>query len=1141
MKKALQTLFLFFCLLGLVKIPFVQTSNGVNGNISFQPNSIPEVEVYYEDYTFVFEYKAFFIRVAPFVIYNNQTFELKQCVQWLKSQYPNIDFKWLVDKATQAIHYGFNMTKLPQTVADKIDYLGFRLVDLNFPLSWFELERIEVLEAEEPYNITRIHVPKANLVLSFEDLYPQGFSVSHINKTYVLIGNVKGKQDLIVDPITFSSPTITVIGGTEGSELDFKDIWDADQTGGWGVVHNNNESDTQYLIDARIVLGNGTEAGTTWFADVNVDVTFPYSATSSTSQKLIDAKAYAHFRLGQLDNAVTKETSEGCKISADMSISHHYGVMIYGTTSGSMELYSSTFQGLDIASPLYDSPTIQLPSNSKVYNSIFDGVQSKTETGSDIFNCDFSNSYHAFSYPSRGIFDDVTTWNNEYAFYCISYYNVEVQNSIIGSVGTSTFRYSSVTTDSHLVNVEAEEWTFTHAGTSTAEVYRQYTFDIYTVFENQTAISNCNVSLTDVDGVELFNLQTDAGGRIASQTVTYGFYNQTGGDTIYLNSPHSLKVFKEGVRMYESVFDITRAMNLTLTLTPRGWQLGTEGIKFTPSCIDEISFTYSNYNFHLSYKQWFLRLKPFAIYNGEVWNIREIVEYLQSHDVSYSWAINKVKQTIHYGFNITGIPESIAANLDYVGFKIADYNFPLSEITLQNITRRENGSIIQFSNLWIEKANFGLSFEDLIDRGYTIQIVNKTYLLIGNVNQTNLDLDPTVYSSPFITVTGFTSDDPGSFQDICDVNDANGWGVMDALGTNEFTLEARLIFGDGENLTYFEDVDKVVTFLEGCTSTSGQNLIAIDNNVTFTLGQLDNAPLKTSSHGCVLISGGFHTSTFFIRNTHTDSNVTISLLSSTFITLSPNKAHSHWISFENPEQTALVYSCNFDNSLLGYIVNTDVYDMRTTRAGYGLYAPVTDSTIERCMISDIEFGVYTIYAQTINLSDTEITDVDWYTFRGNAISAPSYFIDVTYEAGGLGTSWITGSSYFYILYTLELLVTFPNGTAIEGANVTITNYGQSAGQLGTWLTFANGTIPPQTLLYLALQPTYSQLNYNPYNLNIEYGGYSYSGNWTHNERKDWTIALSPPSASGFTFLVMLILIPFISIIVAAIVYLGRKH
>lgn len=202
-----------------------------SSSISFQPNIIPDVNVYYRNYSFVFEYKSFFIRIRPFVIYDGSYYGMRKIVTFIKNSYPNINYKWLIDKATDAIHYGYNLTKLPQNVADKIDYLGFRLADLNFPLAWFKLEVVEVPDEVDPYNTTLIRIPKANLVFSFHDLYSQGYSVEHLNSTYILVGQVKGKTDLIVDPITYSSPNIVVTGGDAGSPVDMEDVYDADNAG----------------------------------------------------------------------------------------------------------------------------------------------------------------------------------------------------------------------------------------------------------------------------------------------------------------------------------------------------------------------------------------------------------------------------------------------------------------------------------------------------------------------------------------------------------------------------------------------------------------------------------------------------------------------------------------------------------------------------------------------------------------------------------------------------------------------------------------------------------------------------------------------------------------------------------------------
>lgn len=264
-------LILLVMALYLSMIPTIQTQKELSGNITFQPNSIPDVKVYYENHTFVFELekpqKTFFIRVEPFVIHDGKFYNMTQIIKFLKSQgWLEGNYKKLIDKTVNAIHYGYNITSLPKNVADKIDFLGFRLVDLNFPLSWFKLETLEVQPAnitEIPYNITIIKIPKAHLVFAFEDLYPYGYEIQHINSTYILIGNVKGRTELFVDPIVASGDYIITTGSYSNLH---QNLWEADKNGTFslhdrdnvGGLDNTTVSPTNSLRPADYVELGGT-------------------------------------------------------------------------------------------------------------------------------------------------------------------------------------------------------------------------------------------------------------------------------------------------------------------------------------------------------------------------------------------------------------------------------------------------------------------------------------------------------------------------------------------------------------------------------------------------------------------------------------------------------------------------------------------------------------------------------------------------------------------------------------------------------------------------------------------------------------------------------------------------------------------
>jgi len=148
---------------------------------------------------------------------------------------------------------------------------GWMRIEDTYP---FEVDDIQ-LETVEPtpemnFTIKRFHLPD-NLVLSFEDLFFKGFMVDVLNPTEIVVMGFEGKTHLNLDPITYSSPTITVTGYTGGTPCRFWDVWNASNVNGWGAVFNNY--DTQYFFNSsRLQIGDGSVL--TYFADTAVQVAF---------------------------------------------------------------------------------------------------------------------------------------------------------------------------------------------------------------------------------------------------------------------------------------------------------------------------------------------------------------------------------------------------------------------------------------------------------------------------------------------------------------------------------------------------------------------------------------------------------------------------------------------------------------------------------------------------------------------------------------------------------------------------------------------------------------------------------------------------------------------------------------------------
>jgi len=129
------------------------------------------------------------------------------------------------------------------------------------------------------------------------------------------------------------------------------------------------------------------------------------------------------------------------------------------------------------------------------------------------------------------------------------------------------------TGNAYLIDFDVDSWVFNWGVVgATGEAYRQYTFNLTVTTSANIPIQNANVTLTyfgqggGIHGTWL----TDANGEIPSQTVTAGFYNQTGGNTIYSYNPYEIKITKDGYLTYQRNFTQLeqKSWNIALLITP---------------------------------------------------------------------------------------------------------------------------------------------------------------------------------------------------------------------------------------------------------------------------------------------------------------------------------------------------------------------------------------------------------------------------------------------------------------------------------------------------------------------------------------------------------------------------------------------
>jgi len=100
-------------------------------------------------------------------------------------------------------------------------------------------------------------------------------------------------------------------------------------------------------------------------------------------------------------------------------------------------------------------------------------------------------------------------------------------------------------------------------------VYRQYTFDLTVSDSTGGAISGATVTLKDKDDNIIFTETTDAFGRISTQTVTRGYYDQAHGNTLQDASPHTLFISKATYITSRTVFTLDKPLDWRIPLKPQ--------------------------------------------------------------------------------------------------------------------------------------------------------------------------------------------------------------------------------------------------------------------------------------------------------------------------------------------------------------------------------------------------------------------------------------------------------------------------------------------------------------------------------------------------------------------------------------------
>lgn len=374
--------------------------------------------------------------------------------------------------------------------------------------------------------------------------------------------------------ITYSAvtDTITVVGANSSHPAEFLDLYNADLSGGWGQIVMQGLN--QFDFNCKVQIGNGSTL--TYFTDYGKQLEWNFYNLTYDAD-IFQAKANATVTLGILINETSKSTKAGCTIisaNPDGWNSH------FRFDTGSFGyLYSCNFICYRYSPVSFSSSEMFIQGEvRRIWN--FMGSQTCFY---DVSSCSFYNVLDT-NVVNEGLFYGMgpgNTYDTIRAYSCgtilrdgmaasKTYSNVFSRDSpyvyTSSNVGSEAF---------YFINPDIDIWAFSW-GSATGEIYRQYSLDLYVLNGALTDfVEDANVTLTH-DGTIYGTWLTNSTGQISTQTLTYGFYNQTGGNTMYGGTAWTLTITHPDWQTYTSKFYPYAKMDWSISMQERVAAYGLE-------------------------------------------------------------------------------------------------------------------------------------------------------------------------------------------------------------------------------------------------------------------------------------------------------------------------------------------------------------------------------------------------------------------------------------------------------------------------------------------------------------------------------------------------------------------------------------
>jgi len=339
-----------------------------------------------------------------------------------------------------------------------------------------------------------------------------------------------------------STNTIIITGTNSGNPWTFEDIYQADQTNGWGKV---SKQENQYRFDCKLQIGDGSTE--TEFYDTNKQVIF----TITSNTQIIYIKENAKFQLGN------NNFFNGCSLFFSGTTSSYNGENII--CDGELYLYNCKIQAEEVGRYVL----ITSFGKGEIKYCLFDtlrGLETRTSNAT-IENIQIINSNFAIASPAfiNNLLINKATYAilyRGYQFSEITMKNVNAKNHTYLCIFFCSDEANLYLIDCNYEN-ENIDWRTSYG--DNGNCFIQYTFDPVIVDKNCNPIPYANVKLYDKNNNLVFEDSTDENGKLTNSPhyITIKKISHTAsGETITTYNPFTIKITKDGYATYESKITI---------------------------------------------------------------------------------------------------------------------------------------------------------------------------------------------------------------------------------------------------------------------------------------------------------------------------------------------------------------------------------------------------------------------------------------------------------------------------------------------------------------------------------------------------------------------------------------------------------